>query len=88
MFNLLYLLSDMITLLTNFSAQTVTVEHALGDNIITSSISAQTVAVEHALGNNEVVRSTSLQKAGYGAMGEQTDEINRVFYREKITRTK
>lgn len=78
----------MITLLTNFSAQTVAVEHALGNNIITSSISAKIVEVEHALGNNDVTRSMSLQKAGYGAMGEQADEANRVFCKEKITRTK
>lgn len=88
MFNLLYLLLDMITLLTNFSVQTVAVERALGDKIITSSMSAKLVEVEHALGNNEITRSMSLQKAGYGAMGEQTDEVNRQFSIEKITRTK
>lgn len=88
MFNLLYLLLDMITLLTNFSAQTVAVERALGDKIITSSMSAKIVEVEHALGNNEITRSMSLQKAGYSAMGEQADEANRVFCKEKITRTK
>ena len=78
----------MITLLTNFSAQTVEVDKALGDKVLISSMSAQTVEVDRALGDVSIIATMSCQYAGYGAMGEQADEANRVFCKEKITRTK
>ena len=78
----------MITLLTNFSAQTVEVDKALGDKVLMSSMSAQTVEVDKALGDTSIIATMSCQYAGYGAMGEQTDEVDRRFCVEKITRTK
>ena len=78
----------MITLLTNFSAQTVEVDKALGDKVLISSMSAQTVEVDRALGDVSIIATMSCQYAGYGAMGEQADEVNRQFSVEKITRTK
>lgn len=78
----------MITLLTNFSAQTVEVDKALGDKVLISSMSAQTVEVDRALGDASIIAAMSCQYAGYSAMGEQADEVNRQFSVEKITRTK
>ena len=44
--------------------------------------------VDRALGDASIIAAMSCQYAGYSAMGEQADEVNRQFSVEKITRTK
>lgn len=59
----------MITLLTNFSVKTATVDKALGSNVVLSAMSAKVTPVDKAMGSNCVLSSTSAAIAGYSAMG-------------------
>lgn len=61
----------MITLLSSFSSQSISVERATGDNTLAKSFSAQAVNVEHATGDNKLVKSLSTSKAGYDINGTE-----------------
>ena len=75
----------MITLLSSFSSQAVSVERATGDSVLVKSFSAQSVDVEHATGDNKIIRSLSTSKAGYDINGTEIVVPN---YKTYITRVK
>jgi len=59
----------MSTLLSSFSAQQISVEHATGDSVVAKSFSAQSISVEKATGDSAIIKSLSSSRAGYDING-------------------